>query len=103
MTDRPGVPLARLWLRQSRQGREYMVGRMGGARLLIFRNERKLCESDPDFEMFAVAADEDPASKLDASRRARPETRASALGKMASDAEDPDLGPVVYLDRRGRG
>ena len=105
MTDQTRVPLARLWMRRSASGRESLVGRMGGARLLVFRNERKACDSDPDFELFAVAADDPPPSKLEGSRGPRPETRASELasvGKMPAAPEDPDLGPVVYLDRWGR-
>ena len=105
MTDLPRVPLPRLWMKRSASGREYLVGRMGGARLLVFRNERKACESDPDFKLFVVAADEPPPSKVEGNRGPRPETRASELAsvaRMPTDPEDPDLGPVVYLDRWGR-
>lgn len=54
------VSLCRLWRREGRHG-EYFVGRMGGARVLIFRNLGKTDDSEHDVEIFVVNAT-DPAA-----------------------------------------
>ena len=50
------VPLCRLWKRESGKGATYFVGRMGGARVLVFENLRKATDEDHDAEIFVVAA-----------------------------------------------
>lgn len=94
MSEQPRVPLCRLWMKRSGAGREYLVGRMGGARVLIFRNDRKATPEDPDFEMFAVPADDG------FSGRATPETRATQLA--GSELTDDDFSPVIAFPKRPR-
>jgi hypothetical protein len=40
-----------LWLRDSKKGTRYMVGTMGGVRVLVFKNTKKRSEKDPDYTL----------------------------------------------------
>ena len=65
------IKLCRLWRKQSRYGTEYLVGRLGGARLLIF--ERRDNDDDPasDHDMVAWLADPDSTGASDRGKRPR--------------------------------
>lgn len=51
-----GIRLTGLW-RQERDGRSHLSGSLGGGRLLVFPNERKANERDPDFVVYLVPAE----------------------------------------------
>lgn len=38
-----------LWLRKSKKQESYMVGTLGGVKVLIFKNKQKRGEHDPDY------------------------------------------------------
>ena len=46
------IRLTGLWMNESRDGKKYMSGTMGGAKLLIFKNERKEQDKHPDYYAF---------------------------------------------------
>lgn len=46
------VPLCGLWARTSRNGSRYYVGRLGAARVLVFENQRKQADEDPDLQVY---------------------------------------------------
>lgn len=49
------IKLTGLWLSESENGRQYMVGYFGNAKVMIFRNDRKKDGSkEPDYNMFIV-------------------------------------------------
>ena len=50
------VELCGLWLNESKAGNKYMAGTMGGARVLVFRNEDKEPDSNaPDYRVFVTS------------------------------------------------
>jgi hypothetical protein len=49
------VSLCRLWKKEGNYG-DYFVGRMGGARVLVYQNLRKADDRDHDAEVFVVNA-----------------------------------------------
>ncbi len=67
MSD-PKIRLGGLWKQKSKTGVEYLTGKLGTARLLIFRNEQKSNSNAPDYTMFLVTDDRVP----DASRQDSP-------------------------------
>lgn len=51
-----GIRLTGLW-RNERDGKPYLAGSLGGGRLLVFPNDRKAGERDPDFVVYLVPAE----------------------------------------------
>jgi hypothetical protein len=51
--------LTGLWERRSKGGARYLTGKLGRARLLLFRNERKQSDASPDYSVFLVPDDRD--------------------------------------------
>ena len=50
-----GVKLTGLWKNQSKNGKSYLAGNLGPmARLLVFPNEFKKAENDPDYQAILV-------------------------------------------------
>jgi hypothetical protein len=50
-----GVKLTGLWKSQSKNGKSYLGGNLGPmARLLVFPNELKKEDRDPDYNLFVV-------------------------------------------------
>ncbi|MEM1149459.1 MAG: hypothetical protein AAGI03_02740 [Pseudomonadota bacterium] len=54
MADGNRTSLCKLWKKTSGAGNDYLVGRMGGARVLLFFNDRKSGDSEHDAEIFVV-------------------------------------------------
>lgn len=49
------VKLTGLWLNDGKAGK-YMAGNLGGARVLIFKNNKKQKDSDPDYALYIAPA-----------------------------------------------
>lgn len=61
MSD-PKIRLGGLWLHRSKHGTEYLSGRLGQARLLVFRNDRKRDDGQPDYVMYLAEDERSPTS-----------------------------------------
>jgi hypothetical protein len=53
-SDRPMVRLGGLWRRKSRAGVEYLGGSLGNGELLVFRNDRRRSDRDPEYTIFVA-------------------------------------------------
>jgi len=53
MSDK--VRIGGLWLNTTRDGKTYMAGNLGQARLLVYKNDYKRGENDPDYVMYIAA------------------------------------------------
>ena len=57
-SNRPPLVMARLWEKTSAKGNAYMVGRLGGVKVLIMPNRDRQSDDDPShLLMVAEAAD----------------------------------------------
>lgn len=61
--NEPKVLLAGLYERTSQKGNRYFVGRLGNARLLMFANQDKKQESDPDWLLYVQERSEQQAER----------------------------------------
>jgi len=52
-----GVRLTGLWKNEGQDGKPYLAGSLGGGRMMVFPNERKTKEQDPDFVVYLVPAE----------------------------------------------
>ena len=60
MADGTMIPVTGLWLKKTRDGRPYFSGNLNrGCAVLIFKNDRKEKESDPDYRMYFAQAAND--------------------------------------------
>jgi len=50
--NEPMVKLAGLYEKTSQKGNHYFIGRLNGARLLMFQNQDKKQDSDPDWWLY---------------------------------------------------
>lgn len=48
----PMVKLAGLYEKTSQKGNRYFIGRLNGARLLMFANQNKQTDKDPDWFLY---------------------------------------------------
>ena len=65
------IKLTGLWERTRRgntEGQFYLVGRLGAAKILAFKNNRKELDADPDWNLFLT----EPSPPQDARRHTRP-------------------------------
>jgi hypothetical protein len=46
------IQLAGLWKKESKDGKTYYAGTLGGGRLLLFKNDRKETENHPDLVLY---------------------------------------------------
>jgi len=53
MSDK--VRIGGLWLNQTKDGRSYMAGNFGQGRILVYKNDYKRGENDPDYVMYIAA------------------------------------------------
>jgi hypothetical protein len=94
MTDRtasPLLPACKLWEKTSASGNTYLVGRMGGVRVLVLQNNRPEGDSDATHVlMFTEAAPMQPRPSPEtlsrpapAPRRTAPPLRRSGDGRHA--------------------
>lgn len=66
------VRLGGLWLNKTASGKQYMAGNLGpGAKLLVFRNERKTNAGQPDYILYVTAKQPDNAQA--STQQAQPE------------------------------
>lgn len=49
------IQLAALWKKDSKNGRSYYTGKLGNGRLLLFKNDKKTEEKQPDLILYIVA------------------------------------------------
>jgi len=105
MTGTPASMLlaAKLWEKISAKGHRYLVGRLGGVRILILANRDAGDEGEPDFHLFfadgsdaqkpAGAPSREPRRRTPypARREARPPIQPDDPGTMADDRVD-DIG-----------
>ncbi|MGE0489760.1 MAG: hypothetical protein AB7S38_11185 [Vulcanimicrobiota bacterium] len=75
------VPLCGLWARESKNGTRYYVGRLGGARVLVFANQQKNDDRDPDLQVYLQAAPPQQAPPAQEPRRQpQPPRQSDGLG-----------------------
>ncbi|MBN1566242.1 MAG: hypothetical protein JXA73_00220 [Acidobacteria bacterium] len=55
-----GVKLCGLWKNKTKEGKPYLSGKLGSAKLLIFQNERKQAANHPDYTVFLVPGENKP-------------------------------------------
>jgi len=48
------IPIAGLWKRQTKDGKTYLGGKLGGARLLLLPNQYKQKDTDPDYVLLVA-------------------------------------------------
>jgi len=53
-----GVKLTGLWKTTSKEGKVYLSGTLGGVKVLVFPNEYKKADKDPDFNLFLSPREE---------------------------------------------
>lgn len=49
------VRLTGLWVNESKDGKKYMAGNLGMARVMVFKNDHKEKDSDPDYVLLLGA------------------------------------------------
>jgi len=47
-----GVKISGLWKNTSKEGKTFLSGTLGGIKVLVFQNEFKKENKDPDFNLF---------------------------------------------------
>jgi hypothetical protein len=52
------VKLSGLWKQKTKDGKPYLSGTIGGAKVLVFPNEYKKTEKDPDYSLFVAPREE---------------------------------------------
>ena len=60
-----GVKLTGLWKNTSKDGKTFLSGSFGAVRVLVFPNEYKKGEKDPDFNLFLSPKEEKEARPQD--------------------------------------
>jgi hypothetical protein len=82
------IKLTGLWERERRgnPGNTYWSGRLGAAKILVFKNNRKESDSDPDYNVFIT----EPSPPRQDRPRRRPQRVATRL--MRPHARSPMLG-----------
>jgi hypothetical protein len=53
-----GVKLTGLWKNTSKEGKSFLSGTLGGVKVLVFPNEFKRGETDPDYNLFISPKEE---------------------------------------------
>ena len=48
------IQLAALWKKESKNGRHYYTGSLGNGQLLLFKNDKKIDEKQPDLILYIV-------------------------------------------------
>lgn len=46
------IEITGLWLKETKDGKKYFSGTLGGASVLIFKNEKKGAPNHPDYKMY---------------------------------------------------
>lgn len=59
------LQLGGLWVNETKKGEKYMVGYLGGLRLLVFKNKYKKEDKHPNYIMYVAAQDHDKSAKED--------------------------------------
>lgn len=77
------VSLCRLWKKAGNYG-DYFVGRMGGARVLVYQNLRKADDRDHDAEIFVVNAPQGNSGQPSATPRQQSPRTTPAITKPAN-------------------
>jgi hypothetical protein len=90
----PMLQAARLWEKTSAAGNVYLVGRLGGVRVLILRNRAAGTEGEPDWNLFFVDGSDKP--RQAASESGKP-TSGSHRGLYAAPRR-PGSGPDLPDD-----
>jgi hypothetical protein len=83
---------AKLWEKTSAAGNVYLVGRLGGVRILILRNRAAGTENEPDWHLF-FAEPTPPATST--SPASRPKRRAAPI---RSRSREPGSSPGLPAD-----
>jgi hypothetical protein len=82
---------AKLWEKTSAAGNTYLIGRLGGVRILILRNRAAGTEGEPDWNLFFTEPAAPPAtSTSSASRRRKRRASGPPLAAASNGREVPD-------------
>jgi hypothetical protein len=71
----PPIPACRLWEKTSASGRRYLMGRLGGLRVLVFENRDRQAEGDATHVLLLAQAPDYPAAGAQAQQQ--PQRQAS--------------------------
>jgi hypothetical protein len=89
------IKAAGLWLKRSKNDREYLVGRWGGCRILVFENSNRTDESEPShFLMLGQAEDK----RQESQPRAKP--RGQGTWDRSRDHDRPSGETREYRNER---
>jgi hypothetical protein len=89
---------AKLWEKTSAAGNVYLVGRLGGVRILILRNRAAGTEGEPDWNLFFTEPTSSATSTSSVSRRKRRASGPPPLAAASNGREVPD-DPIADLYR----
>jgi hypothetical protein len=67
----PPIPACKLWEKTSAGGRRYLMGRLGGLRVLVFENRDRQAEGDATHVLLFAAAPDYPAPGAQVQQQAR--------------------------------
>ena len=77
-----------LWRNETRSGEEYYAGTLSpGVRVLIFQNNRKASDRDPDMTLYLAAANREPAREDDSAVTPPGPSPSRAVAPRARSAE----------------
>lgn len=54
------IELCALWKNTTKEGKTYLSGNIGGAKVLVFANEYKKEEREPDYRVYLVPREKEP-------------------------------------------
>lgn len=66
------ISLSGLWLQKTKDGKQYMAGTLGGARVLIFKNDKKTSPNQPDYNLFLAENKPNPKAQPQEEQQRRP-------------------------------
>lgn len=72
------VKITGLWLNRTKDGKEYLSGNFGSARVLIFENRDRVSDKIPTHTLFITSSDPKPQPQDQGPRQERPANRPPA-------------------------
>jgi hypothetical protein len=98
MTGAPMLQAAKLWEKTSAKGNTYLIGRLGGVRVLILRNRDAGAEGEPDWHLFFADGAQRAAEESAGPPSAQPPRRAAHRPHQRQAALPSDNDPRPFDD-----
>jgi hypothetical protein len=89
VTDAPILQAAKLWQKTSAKGSVYLVGRMGGVRVLVLRNRDAGAEGEPDWHLFFADGAPRTSEASPQPATTEPRHRSAYRGRRRSESAPP--------------